>query len=177
MPQAFQAKHPVGVSLESPQSYRFISREKGKTGETTEDSYRKLNEPDGEMAENAENAGGTIGAILLRSIAGFCPRFSRTHCSRLPRSARTKSAPFPAASKNQATLSHIATGQFIETRRQTHRRRPRHARLLRFTGRLRHSYQPDRHPRAPPSKNVGRFRQSVRYRSHKPREISHASSS
>ena len=60
MPQAFQAKHPVGVSLESPQSYRFMSREKGKSGEMTEESYRKLNEPDGEMAENA---GGTIGAI------------------------------------------------------------------------------------------------------------------
>jgi len=60
MPQAFQAKHPVGVSLESPQSYRFMSREKGKNGEMTEESYRKLNEPDGEMAENA---GGTIGAI------------------------------------------------------------------------------------------------------------------
>jgi uncharacterized protein (DUF1501 family) len=60
MPQAFQAKHPVGVSLESPQSYRFLSREKGKTGEMTEESYRKLNEPDLEMAENA---GATIGAI------------------------------------------------------------------------------------------------------------------
>ena len=63
MPQAFQAKHPVGVSLESPQSYRFMSHEKGKTGEMTEESFRKLNEPDSEMAENAENAGGTIGAI------------------------------------------------------------------------------------------------------------------
>src|SRR5262249_39735050 len=60
MPQAFQAKHPVGVSLESPQNYRFMSREKGKSGEMTEESYRKLNEPDTEMAENA---GGTIGAI------------------------------------------------------------------------------------------------------------------
>jgi len=60
MPQAFQAKHPVGVSLESPQSYRFISREKGKSAEMTEESYRKLNEPDSEMAENA---GGTISAI------------------------------------------------------------------------------------------------------------------
>jgi len=60
MPQAFQAKHPVGVSLESPQSYRFMSREKGKSGEMTEESYRKLNEPDAEMAENA---GGTIDAI------------------------------------------------------------------------------------------------------------------
>jgi uncharacterized protein (DUF1501 family) len=60
MPQAFQAKHPVGVSLESPQSYRFISRERGRSGEVTEESYRKLNEPDSEMAENA---GGTIGTI------------------------------------------------------------------------------------------------------------------
>lgn len=60
MPRAFQAKHPVGVSLESPQSYRFMSREKGRNGEMTEESYRKLNEPDSEMAENA---GGTIGEI------------------------------------------------------------------------------------------------------------------
>jgi uncharacterized protein (DUF1501 family) len=60
MPKAFQAKHPVGVSLESPQSYRFMSREKGKSGEMTEESYRKLNEPDAEMTENA---GDTIGAI------------------------------------------------------------------------------------------------------------------
>lgn len=60
MPQAFQAKHPVGVSLESPQSYRFMSREKGKGAEMPEASYRKLNEPDAEMAENA---GGTIDAI------------------------------------------------------------------------------------------------------------------
>jgi uncharacterized protein (DUF1501 family) len=60
MPQAFQAKHPVGVSLESPQSYRFMSREKGRNGEMTEESYRKLNEPDGEMAEDT---GGTIGEL------------------------------------------------------------------------------------------------------------------
>ncbi len=60
MPQAFQAKHPVGVSLENPQNYRFISREKGKTGEMAEESYRKLNEPDPEMIENA---GASIAAI------------------------------------------------------------------------------------------------------------------
>jgi|ERR1051326_2732025 uncharacterized protein (DUF1501 family) len=60
MPQAFQAKHPVGVSLENPQNYRFISHEKGKSGEMTEESYRKLNEPDSEMAEDS---GGTISAI------------------------------------------------------------------------------------------------------------------
>jgi len=60
MPRVFQAKHPIGVSLESPQSYRFMSREKGKSGEMTEESYRRLNEPDAEMTENA---GGSIGAI------------------------------------------------------------------------------------------------------------------
>lgn len=60
MPRAFQAKHPVGVSLESPQSYRFMSREKGRNGDMTEESYRKLNEPEGEMAEDT---GGTIDAI------------------------------------------------------------------------------------------------------------------
>jgi uncharacterized protein (DUF1501 family) len=77
MPQAFQAKHPVGVSLESPQSYRFISRERGKTGEMTEESYRKLNEPDSEMAENA---GGTIDAIhgLVQSPGSALDFLERT---------------------------------------------------------------------------------------------------
>ena len=62
MPQAFAAKHPVGVSLDSPQNYRFITGEKGRTGEmtSTEESYRKLNEPDAEMSENA---GGSVEAI------------------------------------------------------------------------------------------------------------------
>jgi len=62
MPQAFAAKHPVGVSLDSPQNYRFISGEKGKSGDvtSTEESYRKLNEPDTEMSENA---GGSVEAI------------------------------------------------------------------------------------------------------------------
>jgi uncharacterized protein (DUF1501 family) len=62
MPQAFASKHPVGVSLESPQNYRFLSGEKTKPGEMsgTEESYRKLNELDTEMSENA---GGTVAAI------------------------------------------------------------------------------------------------------------------
>lgn len=55
MPQAFAAKRPIGVSLESPQSYRFMTSDQGKD----EESFRKLNEPE----EMAENSGGTIGAI------------------------------------------------------------------------------------------------------------------
>src|SRR5215471_9244342 len=60
MPQAFAARHPKGVSLESPQNYRFISGDRGGTEEMklTETSYRKLNEPDD--AEMSDNAGGTI---------------------------------------------------------------------------------------------------------------------
>jgi uncharacterized protein (DUF1501 family) len=62
MPQAFAAKSPKGVSLDSPQNYRFISSEKSKPGEmsSAEESYRKLNEPDGEMVENS---GGTVGTL------------------------------------------------------------------------------------------------------------------
>ena len=62
MPQAFSAKHPKGVSLESPGNYRFISGDKTKAGEMSgiEESYRRLNEPENEMAENA---GGTVSAI------------------------------------------------------------------------------------------------------------------
>ncbi len=62
MPQAFDAKHPKGVSLDNPQNYRFISPEKAKAGEmsSAEDSFRKLNQPEEDMAENS---GGTISAI------------------------------------------------------------------------------------------------------------------
>ncbi|HEX3798478.1 MAG TPA: DUF1501 domain-containing protein [Verrucomicrobiae bacterium] len=66
MPQAFAAKNPMGVSLENPQGYRFISNEKGASN--GEQSYRKLNELDDpammESSSGAEsNSGDTIGAI------------------------------------------------------------------------------------------------------------------
>ena len=55
MPQAFAAKHPTGVSLDSPQNYRFISPEISRPGEMNgaEESFRKLNQASDEMAENA----------------------------------------------------------------------------------------------------------------------------
>jgi uncharacterized protein (DUF1501 family) len=64
MPQAFAAKSPTGVSLENPQSYRYITDERGMSGEI-EESYRKLNEPDkAMMTENGgANSGDTIGTI------------------------------------------------------------------------------------------------------------------
>lgn len=70
MPQSFAAKTPTGVSLQNPQSYRFISN--GRGGTDSEESYRKLNETGQEPAMDAQpagdggvdvNAGGTIGAI------------------------------------------------------------------------------------------------------------------
>src|SRR4051812_16415440 len=68
MPQAFAAKHPIGVSLENPESYRFISSEKGRRDvmSSSEESYRKLNQPDDEMlmATGGEgNSGTSIGSI------------------------------------------------------------------------------------------------------------------
>jgi uncharacterized protein (DUF1501 family) len=62
MPQAFAAKHAKGVSLDSPQNYRFVSGDRAKAGEmsSTEDSYRKLNQPDSEMLDNS---GDTIGSL------------------------------------------------------------------------------------------------------------------
>jgi uncharacterized protein (DUF1501 family) len=61
MPQAFAAKKPTGVSLENPQSYRYMDGPRGNDGEmSTEESYRKLNHDQGEMTDNS---GGTIGAI------------------------------------------------------------------------------------------------------------------
>src|SRR5882724_9705713 len=64
MPQAFAAKTPTGVSLENPQNYRFIA---GRAGaEASEDSYRKLNDPEEGMAHETgvdTTSGGSIGAI------------------------------------------------------------------------------------------------------------------
>jgi uncharacterized protein (DUF1501 family) len=69
MPQAFAAKTPTGVSLQNPQSYRFMD---GDGGAGSEESYRKLNGTDQEPVMEAQgtadggadgNSGGTIGAI------------------------------------------------------------------------------------------------------------------
>jgi uncharacterized protein (DUF1501 family) len=62
MPQAFSAKEPTGVSLDSPQNYRFIppGGAKGSEAAATEESFRKLNEPETDMTGNS---GGTIGAL------------------------------------------------------------------------------------------------------------------
>ncbi|PYJ08585.1 MAG: hypothetical protein DME25_01110 [Verrucomicrobia bacterium] len=62
MPQAFAAKNPKGVSLESPQSYRFIPPGKARSSEqsSAEESFRKLNEPEAGMTEDS---GGTVSAI------------------------------------------------------------------------------------------------------------------
>jgi len=62
MPQAFAAKTPTGISLETPQNYRFIPS--GRSGpieaRETEESFRKLNQPEDSMVEDS---GGSIGAI------------------------------------------------------------------------------------------------------------------
>jgi uncharacterized protein (DUF1501 family) len=65
MPQAFAAKNPKGVSLENPQSYRFLSADHPKSGQmgSTEESFRKLNDLEGAEAEMHENAGGTVGSL------------------------------------------------------------------------------------------------------------------
>ena len=66
LPEAFFAKKPMGICLNNPQNYRFMSN-----GSATEESYRKLNElemsspaPDGgpSMAPE-ENSGGTIASL------------------------------------------------------------------------------------------------------------------
>jgi uncharacterized protein (DUF1501 family) len=61
MPQAFAAKTPKGISLENPQNYRFMTSDRGKGAQlASEESFRKLNEPEIEMTENS---GDTIGSL------------------------------------------------------------------------------------------------------------------
>lgn len=61
MPQAFASEHPIGISLDSPENYRFRSGDKMKRGEmdADEQSFRALNN----MEIEAENSGGSIGAL------------------------------------------------------------------------------------------------------------------
>jgi uncharacterized protein (DUF1501 family) len=67
MPQSFAAKTPTGVSLQNPQTYRFLSSGRGAAG--SEESYRKLNDSDEGMTMDTTgaaadaNSGSSIGAI------------------------------------------------------------------------------------------------------------------
>jgi uncharacterized protein (DUF1501 family) len=69
MPQAFAAKAPKGVSLDNPQNYRYMAAGKGRGNEMSaaEESYRKLNQPDELMSDNA---GGSIGSLAGAAVHG-----------------------------------------------------------------------------------------------------------
>jgi len=62
MPQAFAARKPVGISLQNPAEYRFVT-DQSAPGEMnqTEASYRKLNAVDEDPA--MVESGATIGAV------------------------------------------------------------------------------------------------------------------
>jgi len=62
MPQAFSARLPKSVCLQNPQNYRFMPPKRGgpEAEAEAEESFRKLNLIDSEMAENS---GGSIAAI------------------------------------------------------------------------------------------------------------------
>jgi uncharacterized protein (DUF1501 family) len=68
MPQAFAAKGLAGVTLDSPQNFRYVPPKGGRPDEArqAEASFRKMNEED-----MAENPGGTIG-----TVGGATPRAS-----------------------------------------------------------------------------------------------------
>lgn len=62
MPQAFAAKKPKGICFTDPQAYRFVKADSPGADEQdmTEESWRKLNEPE---LMTAENAGGSIAML------------------------------------------------------------------------------------------------------------------
>jgi uncharacterized protein (DUF1501 family) len=65
MPQAFSAKTPTGISLNNPQSYRFMAGRPAANGEMNADekSFRELNQPEDAAALATDNSGASIGAI------------------------------------------------------------------------------------------------------------------
>jgi hypothetical protein len=71
MPQAFAARQPMGISLENPQNYRFVSSDRkgpGGSRDLMEQSYRELNEPP--VENTGDNSGGTIQAIDGPGVKG-----------------------------------------------------------------------------------------------------------
>src|SRR5437016_3391607 len=67
MPQAFAAKMPIGVSLENPQNYRFMSSDRPgpDESESSEEAFRKMTQLDEgmELERDDLNSGGSIGAV------------------------------------------------------------------------------------------------------------------
>jgi len=64
MPLAFASGHPLGISLENPESYRFASGDDGDREMGSEAFYRKLNSPQMIEGDGTElNSGGSIGAV------------------------------------------------------------------------------------------------------------------
>ncbi len=65
MPQAFAAKKPIGVSLDNPQNYRFISSDRPGPDETesSEEAFRKMTQLEDMDFGRDLNSGGSIGAV------------------------------------------------------------------------------------------------------------------
>ncbi|MEW6304796.1 MAG: DUF1501 domain-containing protein [Verrucomicrobiota bacterium] len=74
MPQAFAARRPTGVSLENPQSYRYVNPDRPEPGEqdTGEATFRMLNDAEVE-GELAFNSGSSIGGIAGTSVIQGSP--------------------------------------------------------------------------------------------------------
>jgi uncharacterized protein (DUF1501 family) len=64
-PQAFSGPRPLGVSLESPENYRFASSDTPEEGETASmtEVFKKLNEPMRMDAEPEINPGSTVDML------------------------------------------------------------------------------------------------------------------
>ena len=66
LPESFYAKKPTGICFDNPQSYRFVSNEHPRPGQTdrVEAAYEKLNDADMAGPDNSgDNSGGSIGML------------------------------------------------------------------------------------------------------------------
>jgi uncharacterized protein (DUF1501 family) len=73
-PQSFAARHPLGVSFDNPQSYRYFNPDRPGEGEMDigEMTYEKLNAADAEH-EIEFNSGSSIGGIAGTSVIKGSP--------------------------------------------------------------------------------------------------------
>ena len=119
LPQSFAAAHPLGVSFDNPQSYRYFNPDHPGEGEmdTGEQTYEKLNmaEADGEVEFNS---GSSIGGIAGTSVMTGSPLeyLQRTAMDAEVSSDKVRTIAGKAANKTTFPSSQLGTSLGLVSR-------------------------------------------------------------
>ena len=101
MPQAFAAKKPMGVSLEDPQSYRFMTSDRPEADETAtmEETFREM------------NSGASIDTLVGRGVPAEPQRSTLDYVERTALDAQISSEEIRAASNKVQNKAEYPAGR------------------------------------------------------------------